>query len=60
MIDIKLRIDKLLSLGFKWDGKDYNKDDISYNQQKLLNESEEDFNIKFTLIKDKLNKEMDQ
>ena len=33
MIDIKLRVDKLLSLGFKWDGKDYNKDDIiSYPQ----------------------------
>jgi len=55
-MDIKLHVDKLMSLGFKWNGENYNKDDISIKQTDLLQESEEDFNIRFILIKDKINK----
>lgn len=56
MRDIKQNVDKLIKLGFIWNGKDYIKDDIIYNQEKLINETENEFNIQYTLIKDKLKK----
>lgn len=59
MKDIRTLVDKLMSLDFKWNGKEYihkKYDDIIITQDELFNSSDEDFNVKFQLIKDKIMK----
>lgn len=48
------RVLKLESLGFKWDGKDYNYRNIKVNQIDLFRETDSDFDIRITLINSKL------
>jgi hypothetical protein len=49
------KVDRLMSLGLKWNGEVYYKDDINYKQSDLFNDSDKEFEVKLKLIKKKLN-----